>query len=95
LVLLGANLGISSNFTWWNSWALVFAGAGVLAIIGGLIRLAVPGYRRPIAGIFIVGVVFLGIGLGGIIGWSIVWPVVLIAIALLIFIFGFRGRRRR
>jgi cation transport ATPase len=95
LVLLGNNLGISSNFTWWNSWALIFAGAGVLAIIGALIRLAVPGYRRPIAGTFIIGIVFLGIGLGEIIGWSVVWPIVLIAIALLILVFGFRARRRR
>jgi len=77
-----------------HGWAAFFAGAGVLLLLNTLIRVVSPAYRRRVTGGAILGVVFLAIGLGGIIGWgSWIWGVVLIVIAALILIGGV-GRRR-
>ena len=93
LVLLADTLDFKTGFSWWNTWALIFVGAGIIVIVGALIRLLVPEHRRPVTGGFIVGLILLGIGLGGLIGWGVVWPVVLILIGLLIVLRGFARRR--
>ncbi len=94
LVLLGSATNFSSNFSWWSTWGLIFAGAGAIIIIGAIIRLLMPVYRRPVTGSLIVGFIFLGIGLGGLVGWGVVWAFVLIAIGVIIVAFGLRHRRR-
>ena len=78
---------------WWEAWAVFFAGAGTLILLGTFYRLLVPAQRRPIAGGLILGFVFLGIGLGDLIGWGYIWVVVLIAVALVILFSAF-GRQR-
>jgi hypothetical protein len=67
-------------------WPLVFTGAGVIVILGVIVRLLVPEYRRPVRGNLILGFILIGIGLGQLFGWSIIGPVVLIAIAISIII---------
>ena len=83
LVLLADNLNLVVG-TRWNSWAIGFTGAGVIVIAQALIRLTMPEYRRGVMGGIICGVILLGIGLGWLVGWGIFWPLLLIAIGLLV-----------
>ncbi len=75
-----------------GDWSLVFAGAGVLLLLEAVVRLLLPSYRRPIGGSIFLGLLFLGIGLGDIISWNIIWPLILIALGLIIVL---RGAWRR
>ncbi len=65
-----------------GAWSLIFAGAGVIVLIGVFVRLLVPAYREPIGGSLILAAVLIGIGLGDIFGWNVIWPLVLIVIGL-------------
>jgi hypothetical protein len=75
----------------WEAWPVIFIGAGVIVLLGVLIRLVVPAYRRPVTGSIIFGFILLGIGLSqlpemtekavGVIG-----ALVLIAIGVSIFL---------
>lgn len=76
-----------------SAWPLVFIGAGVLLLIEVLIRLLVPAYRKPVMGTLIFALILIGIGLGDLIDWSIIWAVILIIIGLSI-IFRGLGRNR-
>ncbi|MFW5714137.1 MAG: hypothetical protein ACOCYU_05645 [Brevefilum sp.] len=94
LVFLGENLGMLDAFVAdpiqigevtireVGTWSLIFLGAGVLIFIEGLIRTFVPAYRSSTGGNFFLAAVLLGIGLGGLIGYSLVWPFILIAMGL-------------
>ena len=93
LVLLGANMGLLPRFERLDSWAVIFIGAGLIVLLEVVVRLLVPAYRRGVRGTFIFGVVLLAVGLGGIIGWGVVWPLVLIVIGVAI-LFGAFGWRR-
>jgi hypothetical protein len=92
LVLLGGNMG------WFDdlglpAWSIGFLGAGVIVLLTALLRLVMPAYRKPLAGSVILGVIFIGIGLGEVIGWIIIGPLVLIGIGVGILLTGlFRGR---
>lgn len=105
LVLLADNLGLLSalggikqtipggdfvpNLT---AWSVILAGAGVIVLIEVLIRLLVPAYRRPVGGTLILGVILLGIGLGNLINWSILFPLIIIALGISIILRGFSRR---
>jgi len=52
----------------------------VIVLLQVLIRLVVPAYRRPIVGSVIFAVILLGIGLGDLVGWGMIWAVGLIVI---------------
>jgi len=93
LVLLGANMWLLAGFELLDSWAVIFIGAGLIVLLEVVVRLLVPAYRRPVRGTLIFGVVLLAVGLGGIIGWGVVWPLVLIVIGAAI-LFGAFGWRR-
>lgn len=93
LVLLANNPNLMTGFTWWNPWAIGFAGAGVIVLIQAIVRLSMPEYRRGILGSLVVGLIFLGIGLGWLIGWGIFWPLILIALGLLLLWRAFVRRR--
>ena len=67
-----------------STWGLVFAGAGVIILLEVAVRLAMPEYRRHVVGSIIVGFVFIGIGLGNLISWNVIWALVLIAIGVVI-----------
>ncbi len=75
-----------------GSWPLIFAGAGVILLLEVVIRLLLPAYRRPVGGSLILGLIFIGIGLGDIFGWNIVWPLILIGAGLAVLL---RGAWRR
>ena len=74
-------------------WPIILTGAGVIVLLGVIVRLLVAEYRRPIGGNVVLGFVLIGVGLGQLLGWSIIGPLVLIAIAVSIII-GVLTRKR-
>jgi hypothetical protein len=103
LVFLANSLGLFSNLPTSifrvggdsnsGAWTIVFLGAGVIVLIEAAIRLAVPAYRRPIVGTVIFGVILIGIGLGNLTSWDIIWPLIIIAIGASLLLGGFWRRR--
>ena len=83
------------TFSWWDTWALILAGAGAIFIFYALVRLVVPEHRRPVTGNLILGAILLAVGLEALTDWE--WGTlgafVLIAIGLII-VFGGILRRR-
>ena len=73
-------------------WDLIFLGAGVIVLVEVAVRLAVPEYRRPVSGTLIFAAVLIGIGLSNLLGWGLIWPLVLIAIGVAILLRGAVGR---
>jgi hypothetical protein len=73
-------LGILDKFI--GAWPIILIGMGALLLIEVLIRLLVPAYRRPVTGTLILAVVFIGLGLGDLINWNLLWPLILIALGL-------------
>lgn len=71
----------------WGSpvWSLIFLGAGVIFLFEALIRLVVPAYRRPIWGTLFFAMILIGIGLGNVFDWRIVFALVLIFLGLSMF----------
>ncbi len=104
LVLLADNMGMLSGLAFpsiavpgvfpfrLQAWGLIFTGAAVIIFLEVAIRLLVPTYRRHVIGSIILGFVFLGIGLGNLISWGVIWALVLIAIGVLILLRGMGWR---
>jgi len=63
-------------------WSIIFLGAGVLVFLEAIVRTFIPAFRSSTGGNFFLAAIFLGIGLGGIFGWTLVWPFILIAMGL-------------
>lgn len=85
--LLANNLGILDSIPFINQfepWSLAFAGAGVIILLEVLIRLTVPEYSGPVIGTLIFGLIILSIGMGDILAWSLIWPVIVIVAGILI-----------
>ena len=93
LVILAETTDYKENFSWWEGWAVFFAGAGSIILLGTLIRLLKPEHRRPVIGGLILGFILLGIGLGSLVGSGWVWAIILIALASIILISAFFRRR--
>ena len=74
-------------------WSIGFIGAGVIILLGVLLRLLRPAYRRPVTGSLILGMVFVGIGLGQLWDWFIIGPLVLMAIGIGLLVTGVFRRR--
>jgi len=66
-------------------WTFILLGVGAILLIEVLIRLAVPDYRRPVMGTFILAIVLIGISLGS---WDLIWPFILIVIGVSILLRG-------
>lgn len=82
IVLLGANMGWFDRYETLPAWSIGFLGAGVIVLLAGGFRLLVPAYRRPLAGNLIFGVILIGIGLGELVSWIVIGPLVLIIIGV-------------
>lgn len=94
LALAAANLGMYPWLTWENVWSYIFIGAGGLFLLEVILRILLPAYRRPIRGRLILAFIALAIGVGGLIGWELTWPFILIGVGLAI-ILGVFVRPRR
>ena len=104
LVLLADNMGLLSNFAFpggavpgvfpfrLQAWGLIFTGAAVIIFLEVAVRLLVPTYRRHVMGSVILAFVFLGIGLGNLISWGVIWALVLIAVGVLVLLRGIGWR---
>ncbi len=77
-VLLAANLGFLLRFERIDTWALIFIGAGLIVLLEAAFRLVVPAYRRGVTGNILLGLILLAVGLGNLVSWNIVWPLILI-----------------
>jgi hypothetical protein len=67
-----------------STWGLIFLGAGVIILAEVAARLILPSYRRHVMGSIILAVVFIGIGLGNLVNWSVIWALILIALGVVI-----------
>jgi hypothetical protein len=92
-VLLANNLGWFASIETLPAWSIGFLGAGVIILLTVLFRLLVPAYRKPLGGSLILAAVFIGVGLGEVVGWVVVGPLVLIAIGAGILLTGILRRR--
>jgi hypothetical protein len=93
--LLANNLGFLDDVPFlqqFEAWSLAFAGAGVIVLLEVLIRLTVPEYSGPVIGTLIFGLILLSIGMGDIVQWSFIWPVIVIVAGVLIL---FRAMTRK
>lgn len=96
IVLLVDNLGLLTSLTFGfnlEPWSVIFFGAGIIVLIEVLIRLAMPEYRRSVTGSIFFALFLIGIGLGDILGWQLVWPLILIALGLSFLLRGMLGER--
>lgn len=75
---------------WLGVWQIFFFGAGILVVLGVIVRLLVPEYRRSIVGSLIWAIVLFGLALGQ---WELIWPLILIAIGLSILLGSLLRRR--
>ncbi len=80
LVLIAVNLNLFG--IGWEAWPIIFLGAGVIVLLGVVVRLLVPAYRKPVTGSIIFGFILVGIGLGELTRWDVVGALVLIAIGV-------------
>jgi hypothetical protein len=84
LVLLAEITNFMTNFNWWDGWGVFFTGAGVITLIGTVIRLQMPAYRAKWVGSLIFGLILLAIGLGTWEVWGWLWVVVLFFVGIII-----------
>lgn len=78
--------------SWWQGWAVFLIGAGVILLIKAAFRRR-PAYRRPVGGTIIIGLVLIAVGLGDILGWSASWPIILVAIGVIVVVLAIFRRR--
>ena len=94
LVLLADNLGLFAPYEWIEEiWGLILGGAGALVLLGALLRLLVPAYRRPVGGTLIWGAILLAVGLGNLLDIAIAWPLILIALGVGLLLRGLLARQ--
>ncbi len=88
VVLLLENLNILTvlriDSTTLETWQIICLGAGVIVALEVVIRLILPEYRRPVIGSIIFAGILLAIGLGEIVTWDLIWPVIIILIGVAI-----------
>jgi len=92
VVLLAGNLDLFVD-TGFPTWSIGFIGAGLIVLLAAAFRLVVPAYRRPLTSNLVFGVILIGIGLGEVVGWVVIGPLVLIALGLGILASGLLRRR--
>ena len=73
-----------------DAWPVVLIGAGVILLGEVVVRLVVPAYRGPVTGTAIFAVILIAIGLGDLINWNLLWPIILIALGLSVLLRGLK-----
>ena len=92
VVLLLGNVGVLDDLRVGDSyvepWSIGFIGAGVIVLVEVVIRLLVPAYRRVVGGTIVFAAVLLGVGLGEMVGWAVIGPVILIVLGVSVLLGG-------
>jgi len=84
LVLLADNLKLLARFERLEPWAIILIGAGLILLLEVAVRLLVPAYRRAVTGTLILGLVLIGAGLGDLLTWNVIGPLILILLGVFI-----------
>jgi uncharacterized membrane protein HdeD (DUF308 family) len=86
LIMVGVLFFINqqSGIGWDVLWKYVLVGLGAIFIIEGLVRLLSANHRDTSYGRFIPGVILLFVGIAFLYGFNQWWPVVLIAVGVII-----------
>ncbi|MFZ5918429.1 MAG: LiaF transmembrane domain-containing protein [Chloroflexota bacterium] len=92
VVLLAQNLGLFDRWESVSAWSFIFIGAGLIVLGEAIVRFVMPQFRRSILGTAIFGIVLLGIGLGNLVNWGILWAIILIVLGLSLLFRGFFNR---
>jgi hypothetical protein len=88
IFLAETTLGLFDFEQFGGAWNVIFVAVGLILLLEVALRLLIPAYRRPISGTLVFAFILLALGLSGIIGWQITWPVFIIAIGLAMLISG-------
>lgn len=84
----------AQDYIWWSEWWMYFLIClGAILIIETFVRWSVPVYRKPSAGRIIIGLVLIVIGAASL-TTRVVWPWIIIIVAIAIIIFGVTRVRR-
>lgn len=78
LVLLADNLRLLARFERLEAWAVILIGAGLILLLEVAVRVLVPAYRRAVTGTLILGLILIGAGLGDLLSWNVIGPLILI-----------------
>ena len=89
---------------WWHSFNYLLLGAGVLVIIGELVRQAMPVYRRPepeetiltlLLGLFVICIGASNLYARGVEWVELLSNLIIIVFAILLIVYSYRLRKRR
>ena len=75
-----------------TAWSWVFAGAGLIALLGNIIRVSAPDWPNPTTWDYIWSGFWLVLGLSGFFAVDIFWPVVLTLAGAAILVNTFRDK---
>ena len=73
-----------------DAWPIVLIGAGVILLGEVVARLVMPAYRGPVTGTAIFAVILIAIGLGDLVNWNLLWPIIIIALGLSVLLRGLK-----
>jgi hypothetical protein len=93
VMLLAQNFNLLARIPYLDGWSIFFLGAGGILLLEIVVRLLVPAYRQPVRGTAILAIIFLAIGLGGIVDWRCLGPAIVIGIGLALLLTGLFRRR--
>jgi hypothetical protein len=94
LVLLADNLRLLARFERLEAWAIILVGAGLILLLEVAIRVLVPAYRRAVTGTLILGLILIGAGLGNLLSWNVIGPLILILFGVFLLLRVLIGQRR-
>ncbi|MFQ6109074.1 MAG: hypothetical protein ACE5L7_05930 [Candidatus Aminicenantales bacterium] len=96
IILLGVVFLLTTldYISWGDWWAYFLLGLGVILVLDGVIRVSSPAYYQHSTGKFIGGAILIIIGAAHVIGWFSWWPLILIAVGMILVVTSLRKARK-
>jgi hypothetical protein len=88
IFLAETTLGLFDFEQFGGAWNVIFVAVGLILLLEVALRLLIPAYRRPLSGTLVFAFILLALGLSGIVGWQVTWPVFIIAIGVAMLVSG-------